>query len=82
MLASQAQLIPTTVLRDVLSVCLAQPLNRVINGLHAAGLPHRLCGEVGVRTSSCSRMYRVETIPAVAKVSFCSAIFSFPLSNS
>ena len=43
MLAGQAELIPSTILRDMLSVRLAQPLNCIIDGLHAAGLPHRLC---------------------------------------
>ena len=62
MLASQAQLIPSSILGDVLSVRLAQPLNSLIDSLHAAGLPHRFCGEVGVRTSSCSQMYRVKIV--------------------
>ena len=61
MLAGQAQLVPSTILRNVLSVRLAQPLDGLIDGLHAARLPHRLCGEVGVRPSTCSQMYRVKS---------------------
>ncbi len=40
------------VLRDVLDVRLAQLLNGVLNGLHAAGLAHGLCRVVGVRAWS------------------------------
>lgn len=72
MLASEAQLIASSILADVLRVGLGQALNGGIDGFHAALLPHAGSGEVGVSPSTCARAHthRVRSYPAILSCSY------------
>lgn len=54
--ACQTELIPKTILNNMLSMCLGQLLNGLVDDLNATILSHALGGVVGVRSSACTTM--------------------------